>query len=142
MAQKRLNDLVFVHYNLKLRIRKVMATATEPLDLDDIDPFGDWTAQEQPSLFTEDEIYELEREAMEEDGFAMGLDDIQDEGSENEESKDNDNEHNDSEDEDDEVSLSRPTPAPPQTTATTRATRPPPSPIVFTRATGMGKRKK
>ena len=102
MAQKCLNDLVFVHYNLKLRIRKVMAAATEPLDLDDIDPFGNWTAEEQPSLFTEDEIYELEREAMEEGGFVVGLDDIQEEGSENEESEDSDSEHSDSEDKDDE----------------------------------------
>lgn len=142
LAQKRLNDLVFVHYNLKLHIRKVMAAATEPLDLDDIDPFGDWTTQEQPSLFTEDEIYELEREAMEEGGFAVGLDDVQEEGSESEESEESDSEHSDSEDEDDEVSLPRPTTAPPQTTTTARATRPPPSPIVFTRAARMGKRKK
>ena len=61
MAQKHLNDLVFVHYNLKLRIRKLMSEAAQPLDLDDIYPFGDWIAQEQPSLFTEDDIYELER---------------------------------------------------------------------------------
>ena len=78
---------------------------------------------------------------MEEGGFAVGLDDIQEEGSENEESEDSDSEQSDSEDEDDE-SLPGPTPAPPQTTATARAARPPSSPIVFTRATGMGKRKK
>lgn len=44
-------------------------------------------------------------------------------------------------DEDDEESLLGPTPAPPQTIATARAVRPPPSPIVFTRTPGMGKRK-
>ena len=110
MAQKRLNDLVFVHYNLKLHIRKVMAATTEPLDLDDIDPFGDWTTEEQPSLFIEDEIYELEREAMEEGDFTIGLNDIQEDGSE---SEDSDSEHSDSEDEDDKDSLPRPTPTPP-----------------------------
>ena len=75
LAQKCLNDLVFVHYNLKLRIRKVMAAAIEPLDLDDIDPFGDWIAQEQPPLFTEDDLYDLERQVVE-GGFPPGLDDI------------------------------------------------------------------
>lgn len=63
-------------YNLKLRIRKLMSSADEPLDLDDIDCFGDWRTQAQPSLFIEDDIYELERQAMKGGGFAMGLDDI------------------------------------------------------------------
>ena len=92
-----------------------MSEAAQPLDLDEIDPFGDWTAHEQPSLFTEDDIYELERQAIEEGGFAVGLDDIQEEGSE---SEDIDSEHNDSEDEEDEESLLGPAPPAPPTTTT------------------------
>ena len=76
MAQKRLNDLVFVHYNLKLRIRKLMSEAAQPLDLDDIDHYCSWTSQEQPPLFTDDKICNLERQIMKEGGFAVRLDDI------------------------------------------------------------------
>jgi hypothetical protein len=45
MTQKRLNDLVYVHYNLKLRIKKAQISEVPgPLDLDEIDPYSDWTA--------------------------------------------------------------------------------------------------
>ncbi|XP_059077661.1 uncharacterized protein LOC131876403 [Cryptomeria japonica] len=61
LAQKCLNDLVFVQYNLRLRLRKAEEASAGPLDLDDIDPYSDWTSQEQPPLFTEDDITDLER---------------------------------------------------------------------------------
>ncbi|XP_057843171.2 uncharacterized protein LOC131052600 [Cryptomeria japonica] len=78
LAQKRLNDLVFVQYNLRLCIRKVEEAPAGPIDLDDIDPYSDWTSHEQPPLFTEDDIYDFERQAMEEEGggFGFTLDDI------------------------------------------------------------------
>lgn len=80
LAQKHLNDLVFVQYNLRLRIRQVEEVASGPLDLDDIDPYSDWTSQEQPPLFSEDDNTDLERQAMEEGGgFGFTLDDIEEE---------------------------------------------------------------
>lgn len=56
-----------MQYNLRFRIRKVEEAPTSPIDLDDIDPYSDWTSQEQPPLFTKDNIYDLERQAMEEE---------------------------------------------------------------------------
>ena len=64
LTQKRLNDLVFVQYNLRLRTRKVRDQLDELIDLDDIDPYSDWTVQDEASLFTEDEIADFERQAM------------------------------------------------------------------------------
>ncbi|KAH9294964.1 hypothetical protein KI387_038552, partial [Taxus chinensis] len=79
LSQKWLNDLVFVQYNLWLRTRKVEATSEELIDLDEIDPYSEWTGQEEEiSAFTEDEIASFEREAMEGEALAedIGLDDI------------------------------------------------------------------
>ena len=61
LSQKCLNDHVYVHYNLKLHIRKVDLAPSGPLNLDDIDPHCDWMSQEQPPLFTNNDIYDLER---------------------------------------------------------------------------------
>ena len=91
MTQKRLNDLVYVHYNLKLRIKKAqLLELLGPLDLDEIDPYSDWTAQEPGPLFTPDEIADLERQAMEGDvgtNFHITIDDIEDEDDDDSSSK-------------------------------------------------------
>ncbi|KAH9321667.1 hypothetical protein KI387_016306, partial [Taxus chinensis] len=81
-TQKRLNDLVFVQYNLRLRTKKVEATSEELIDLDEIDPYSEWTGQEEENpAFTTDEIASFEREAMEGEALVglrgdIGLDDI------------------------------------------------------------------
>ncbi|XP_059067152.1 uncharacterized protein LOC131071846 [Cryptomeria japonica] len=72
LVQKRLNDLVFVQYNLRLRVRKVEEVEGGPIDLDDIDPYSDWTPQEQYPLFSEDDIIDFKRQAMEE-GHGFGF---------------------------------------------------------------------
>jgi hypothetical protein len=83
MTQKLLNDLVYVQYNLKLRIKKAQSLALPgPLDLEEIDPYSDWTAEEPDPLFSADDIADLERQAMEGgDGtdFNFTMDDIEDE---------------------------------------------------------------
>ncbi|XP_057873555.1 uncharacterized protein LOC131079583 [Cryptomeria japonica] len=40
LSQQRMNDLVFVHHNLRLKIKKAQGTIEEdsPIDLDEIDP--------------------------------------------------------------------------------------------------------
>lgn len=82
LTQKRLNDLVFVQYNLRLRIKRVEEKSQDPIDLDEIDPYSNWTGrEEQPPLFSADEILDFEREAMEDVGASgvgdVGLDEIQ-----------------------------------------------------------------
>ncbi|XP_075663226.1 uncharacterized protein LOC142632767 [Castanea sativa] len=46
LEHKRVNDLVFVHYNLRLRQRNIQRNkyALDPISLDNIDLMGDWTA--------------------------------------------------------------------------------------------------
>ncbi|KAK3139264.1 hypothetical protein QOZ80_5AG0380420 [Eleusine coracana subsp. coracana] len=57
LEHSRLNDLVFVRYNLKLReriIRKSKA-ALDPISLDNIDLLDGWVSEE-PALLTEDDL--------------------------------------------------------------------------------------
>ncbi|GJM91421.1 hypothetical protein PR202_ga07787 [Eleusine coracana subsp. coracana] len=57
LEHSRLNDLVFVRYNLKLReriIRKSKA-ALDPISLDNIDLLDEWVSEE-PALLTEDDL--------------------------------------------------------------------------------------
>ncbi|KAK2985205.1 hypothetical protein RJ640_010494, partial [Escallonia rubra] len=49
LEHKRLNDLVFVRYNLKLRERAIGRTkeALDPVSLDNIDVLADWVSEEE-----------------------------------------------------------------------------------------------
>ena len=75
MTQQRLNDLVFVWYNLRLRTRKVEGVSHESIDLDDIDPYGEWTIDEQNDeadvFLTDEDLAELERAAAEEEAARL-----------------------------------------------------------------------
>nr|XP_023915151.1 uncharacterized protein LOC112026694 [Quercus suber] len=57
LEHKRVNDLVFVHYNLRLRERNIQRNkyALDPISLDNIDLMGDWVAEE-PSLLNPNDI--------------------------------------------------------------------------------------
>ncbi|XP_059068344.1 uncharacterized protein LOC131858887 [Cryptomeria japonica] len=58
LTRQRLNDLAFVKYNLRLRTRKLEDQSEQLIDLDEIDPYNDWTVQDYDSLFTEVEAEE------------------------------------------------------------------------------------
>lgn len=93
LSQKRLNDLVFVRYNLRLRVRQVEGVSHEAIDLDEIDPYGDWTMNEQNDgddvLLTEEEIAEIERGAAQ-DAEGARLDEMEDEDEDEDEDDDED----------------------------------------------------
>ncbi|XP_030945732.1 uncharacterized protein LOC115970212 [Quercus lobata] len=57
LEHKRVNDLVFVHYNLRLRERNIQRNkyAMDRIGLDNIDLMGDWVAEE-PALLNPDDI--------------------------------------------------------------------------------------
>jgi hypothetical protein len=62
LEQKRLNDLVFVQYNLRLRCNQLSNKRpdTDPLVLDDVDPTSDWVAETHPPEFDVDHDLEME----------------------------------------------------------------------------------
>jgi hypothetical protein len=60
LEQKRLNDLVFVQYNLRLRCNQLLNKRldSDPIVLDDVDPTSDWVVETHPPEFDVD--YDLE----------------------------------------------------------------------------------
>jgi len=62
LEQKRLNDLVFVQYNLRLRRNQLLNKRpdTDPIVLDDVDPTSDWVAETHPPEFDDDHDLEME----------------------------------------------------------------------------------
>ena len=62
LEQKRLNDLVFVQYNLRLRCNQLLNKRpdSDPIVLDDVDPTSDWVAETHPPEFDVDYDWEVE----------------------------------------------------------------------------------
>eukprot|EP00253_Pinus_taeda_P003754 PITA_03754 len=56
LEQKRLNDLVFVQYNLRLRWKQMMRKSPDldPIVLDDIDPTSKWVEETEDLVFKAD----------------------------------------------------------------------------------------
>jgi len=62
LDQKRLNDLVFVQYNLRLRRNQLLNKRpdSDPIVLEDIDPTSDWVVESRPPEFDPDEDLDLD----------------------------------------------------------------------------------
>jgi hypothetical protein len=69
LEQKRLNDLVFVQYNLRLRRNQLLNKRpdTDPIVLDDIDPTSEWVEESHPTEFDPDRDM---------DDLGLGLDSV------------------------------------------------------------------
>ncbi|XP_059073706.1 uncharacterized protein LOC131874380 [Cryptomeria japonica] len=75
LTQKRLNDLVYVRYNLRLHEKRVQGNNSyDALDIDEIDPYtADWIAEtdgatgdiDVDTFITDAQLDEMEREAAE-----------------------------------------------------------------------------
>ena len=62
LEQKRLNDLVFVQYNLRLRRNQLLNKRpdSDPIVLEDIDPTSDWVVESRPPEFDPDEDLDVD----------------------------------------------------------------------------------
>ena len=63
LEQKRLNDLVFVQYNLRLRRNQLLNKRpdSDPIVLEDIDPTSDWVVESRLPKFDPDEDLEIDQ---------------------------------------------------------------------------------
>lgn len=63
LEQKRLNDLVFVQYNLRLRRNQLLNKRpdSDPIVLEDIDPTSDWVVESRLPEFDPDEDLEIDQ---------------------------------------------------------------------------------
>ena len=62
LEQKRLNDLVFVQYNLRLRRNQLLNKRpdSDPIVLEDIDPTSDWVVESCPPEFDRETSLDLD----------------------------------------------------------------------------------
>ena len=74
LEQKRLNDLVFVQYNLRLRRNQLLNKRpdSDPIVLDDVDPNSEWVVETRPPEFEAD--FDLDVEMDEAGNFQIDAD--------------------------------------------------------------------
>eukprot|EP00253_Pinus_taeda_P026933 PITA_26933 len=62
LDQKRLNDLFYVQYNLRLKRNQLLNKRpdSDPILLEDIDPTSDWVVESRPAEFDPDEDLDLD----------------------------------------------------------------------------------
>jgi hypothetical protein len=58
LEKKRLNDMVFVQYNLRLRRNQLLNKTSESnnIFLDDVDPSSNWVVETQPAAFDNENL--------------------------------------------------------------------------------------
>lgn len=59
VAQKRLNDIIYVHYNLRLRERQIRKRSSDSVFLDSVLDEGllyDWIVESEKQILQEDEV--------------------------------------------------------------------------------------
>ncbi|XP_059066897.1 uncharacterized protein LOC131061008 [Cryptomeria japonica] len=55
LSVEKMNDLVFAHYNLHLKMRRNALADITPIILDEVDPEAEWASETEP-VFSEDDI--------------------------------------------------------------------------------------
>jgi uncharacterized protein with PIN domain len=71
LSVERLNDLVFVHYNLRLRTRQILDTDSSPITLEEIDPESEWLTESTDPVFTEEDHEWVDQADIEAEAVAM-----------------------------------------------------------------------
>ena len=68
---QRLNDLVYVHYNLRLRHRQILGTDLSPITLEEVDPQSDWITEVEDPIFTDEDLDWVDQADREAEAIAM-----------------------------------------------------------------------
>ncbi|XP_059066890.1 uncharacterized protein LOC131858042 [Cryptomeria japonica] len=71
LSMERLNDLVFVHYNLRHRTRQILDTDSSPITLAEIDPESEWITESTDPIFTEEDHEWVDQADREAEAVAM-----------------------------------------------------------------------
>ena len=71
LAVKRLNDLVFVHYNLRLFHWQILGTDTSPIILEEVDPLAEWNTKIDDPIFSDEDLEWVDQVDREAEAVAM-----------------------------------------------------------------------
>ena len=66
LEKKRLNDMVFVQYNLRLRCNQLLNNTPQSnnIVLDDLDPTSDWVVESQRAAFDNEDLSWLDMDPL------------------------------------------------------------------------------
>ncbi|XP_059070562.1 uncharacterized protein LOC131860201 [Cryptomeria japonica] len=72
LSVEKMNDLIFVHYNLRLRMRKNALADISPIILDEVDPEAEWAIETDPvAVFSDDDVPDVGEHGVVSRGAAM-----------------------------------------------------------------------
>ncbi|XP_057856565.2 uncharacterized protein LOC131065967 isoform X2 [Cryptomeria japonica] len=72
LSVEKMNDLIFVHYNLRLRMRKNALADISPIILDEVDPEAEWAIETDPvAVFSDDDTDWIDQVDIEAEAVAM-----------------------------------------------------------------------
>ncbi|XP_059075804.1 uncharacterized protein LOC131043866 [Cryptomeria japonica] len=71
LSVERLNDLVFVHYNLRLRTRQILDDDSSPITLEEVNPESDWLTESTDPVFTDEDLEWVDQADREAEAAAM-----------------------------------------------------------------------
>lgn len=73
LTAKKLNDLVFVHYNLRFCHKQILGTDTSPIVLEKIDIQAEWSTEVDDPVFNDDDLEWVDQVAQKAKVVAMAL---------------------------------------------------------------------
>ena len=80
LAVQKLNDLVFVHYNLRLRHRQILGTDTTPIVLENVDPHVEWNTEVDDLVFSDEDVEWVDQVDREAEAVAMAVEEARTRG--------------------------------------------------------------
>ncbi|XP_059076669.1 uncharacterized protein LOC131875947 [Cryptomeria japonica] len=76
LSVERLNDLVFVHYNLHLRHKQVMDHDSTPITLEEVDPESEWISEATDPMFGDEDLDWIDEVDREDEVVAMAEEEV------------------------------------------------------------------
>ena len=60
LSVQKMNRLVFVHYNLRIRIREILDSDTSLITLEEVDPESEWITEATDPVFDDEDLQWLD----------------------------------------------------------------------------------
>ena len=80
MSPKKLNALVFVHYNLRFHHRQILDTNTSPIVLEKVDIQARWSTEVDDPAFSDEDLQWVDQVDREAEPVAMAMEEAKAQG--------------------------------------------------------------
>ena len=73
LSVQKMNKLVFVHYNLRIRIREILDSDAAPITLEEVDPESEWITEATDPVFDDEDLQWLDQADREGQAEAVAM---------------------------------------------------------------------